>query len=167
MSGSSSLEKLIANVNRLVYAATPSNRYATFFYAQLDFGKRALSYVNAGHNPPIVLQRNNGTSALLRLDVGGPPVGLLPIAQYQSATVELGDEDLIALFTDGISEAMNLNDEEWGEERLIEAIQRSTRREPEAIIEAVFESADEFTGTAPQHDDMTLVILALNGRSQR
>lgn len=165
ISGCSSLERLITNVNRLVYAASPSNRYATFFYAQLDFSRRALSYVNAGHNAPILLQWNNGRPTLLRLDVGGPPVGLLPVAQYQSASVELRGEDLIVLFTDGISEAMNLNDEEWGEERLIEAIQGSMRREPEAMIEAVFRSADEFTGTAPQHDDMTLVVLALNGRT--
>lgn len=109
----------------------------------------------------MILCRESGELRIARLEVGGPPVGLLPQSQYQSAQVELKDGDLIVLFTDGISEAMNIQDEEWGEEKLIEAIKSSDGRPPEAIVESVFGSADEFTGEAPQHDDMTIVVLTV------
>ncbi len=160
LSGFDSLERLMVNVNRLVYAASPSNRYATFFYAHLNASDRLLSYVNAGHNAPMILHEENGELRLARLEVGGPPVGLLPDSEYQTAQIELENGDLIVLFTDGISEAMNMQEEEWGERRLINAIESSDGRKPKAIVEGVFRSADEFTGEAPQHDDMTIVVLA-------
>ena len=165
LSGCDSLERLMVNVNQLVYAASPTNRYATFFYAQLNAGDGSLTYVNAGHNAPIILHEENGALRVARLEVGGPPVGILPHSQYQSAQIEVKDGDLIVLFTDGITETMNMQDEEWGEERLIEAIRSSNGRPPEAIVESVFGSADEFTGEAPQHDDMTIVVLAASDHS--
>jgi len=152
------LETLMANVNRLVYAASPVNRYATFFYAHYEPESRRLSYVNAGHNPPLVIPRANGHS-VTRLDAGGPPVGLLPQAAYVKGQLELSAGDLLVLFTDGISEAMNTRDEEWGEENLIYAVRRAAGAGPSAIVDQVFHDADAFTAGAPQHDDMTIVLL--------
>ncbi len=156
--GCDNLQTLTRNVNQLVYAASPVNRYATFFYAQYDAAQQQLTYVNAGHNAPLLLRCNQEP---VRLDVGGPPVGLLPVSEYQSASVQLRSGDLIILFTDGVSEAMNVDEEEWGEEKLLATLQLNDRRDPEALVEAVFQAADTFAGAAPQHDDMTIVILSV------
>ena len=161
LSGYDSLERLMNNINQLICAASPVNRYATFFYAQLNPNDHLLTYVNAGHNAPMVIHKASGEMQSTRLEVGGPPVGLLPDCQYQSAQVELREGDLIVLFTDGISEAMNMQDEEWGEERLMNALRSSDGHTPNTIVETVFRLADQFTGGAPQHDDMTIVVLAV------
>ncbi len=167
LGGPRSLEELMINVNRLVYAASPLNRYATFFYAQYDPNSRRLAYVNAGHNAPFVIKREDGSFRIIRLEAGGPPVGLLPLAPYESAQAELTNGDLIILFTDGVSEAMNMHDEEWGEERLVEVIQKTDPPDPEAIVQAVFKQADEFAGEAPQHDDMTIVVFSVQNQADK
>src|SRR5262249_788340 len=84
--GPTDLGNLMANLNTLVYESSPSNRYATFFYAQYDPATRNLTYVNAGHNPPIVVRQSK---SILRLEVGGPVVGLLPAFGYAQATIPL------------------------------------------------------------------------------
>jgi sigma-B regulation protein RsbU (phosphoserine phosphatase) len=155
LAGAANMDRLIANVNSLVYAASSVNRYATFFYAEYQPDRRLLTYVNAGHNPPILLRRN---SDVARLEAGGPPVGLLPEASYEGASVEVKPGDLLLLFTDGISEAMNAVDEEWGEERMLCVLKSSSAAKPASIASALFQAAGEFTGSAPQHDDMTVVI---------
>lgn len=87
MTGLTDLAQLMTNVNRLVYDATPPNRYATFFYGQYNRENRLFCYVNAGHNPPFVLRRTkNATVHVIRLDTGGPVVGLFPEAPYQQAS---------------------------------------------------------------------------------
>ena len=158
LNGCDDLEKLMTNLNRLVYAASSSNRYATFFYAQYECASGRLRYVNAGHNPPLVFQAGG---VVKRLDAGGPPVGLLPHASYESAECTLQRGDLAVLFTDGISEAMNGRDEEWGEENLSSSVREAGVRDPRVLIAHVFERADQFVGAAPQHDDMTIVMLAI------
>jgi phosphoserine phosphatase RsbU/P len=155
LAGAPDIDRLIANVNSLVYAASSVNRYATFFYAQYQPERRLLTYVNAGHNPPILLHRNLDVT---RLEAGGPPVGLLPQASYEGASVEIKPGDLLLLFTDGISEAMNAADEEWGEERMLCVLKNSSAAKLASIASTLFYAADEFTGSAPQHDDMTVVI---------
>jgi sigma-B regulation protein RsbU (phosphoserine phosphatase) len=155
LAGAANIDCLMANVNSLVYAASSINRYATFFYAEYQPDRRLLTYVNAGHNPPILLRRD---SDVARLEAGGPPVGLLPEASYEGASVEVKPGDLLLLFTDGMSEAMNVADEEWGEERLLCVLKNSSAAKPASIASALFQAADKFTGSAPQHDDMTVVI---------
>ena len=111
--------ELMERVNSLVYQASSSNRYATLFYAQYDPASRRLSYVNAGHNPPVVLRNRAGSCQVLRLETGGPVIGLLP-HRYERGIFSHEAGDLVVLFTDGVSESMNVRYEEWGEERLIE-----------------------------------------------
>ena len=155
LSGAADIDLLAANVNSLVYAASSVNRYATFFYAQYSPSHRLLTYVNAGHNPPVLLRKH---STVVRLDAGGPPVGLLSAVRYEGASIDIEAGDLLLLFSDGISEAMNEQDEEWGEENMLCALKACSSMEPAGIVKALFEAADAFTGLAPQHDDMTLVV---------
>jgi phosphoserine phosphatase RsbU/P len=153
------LAVVLTNVNRLIYEATPDNRYATFFYGQYRHESRLFTYVNAGHNAPVILRRQSPGAVVIRLETGGPVVGLFRDAQYQQATVPLEPGDIFVGFTDGISEAMNREDEEWGEERLIPAIMECADRPAVEIIPALMRAADRFVDGAPQHDDMTLVVV--------
>lgn len=155
---------LMDKVNRLVYEASASNRYATFFFAAYDPQTRRLECVNAGHNPPLIIRRNpdpDGKHTVIRLEAGGPVVGLLPFAPYVEQSVTLEPGDLVLLYTDGISEAMTLEDEEWGEDRLIEAADCCWDKSAEDILDHLFRDADAFTRGAPQHDDMTMLVLKL------
>ncbi len=153
------LTSLIANLNRLVYESSESNRYATFFYAEFDAVSRTMNYVNAGHNPPMIFRERNGTSEVMRLETGGPVIGLMEGWEYSQGSVELEPGDLFVAYTDGISESMNAADEEWGEERMKNAVLTSPSVGARALIDHMMASADEFVAGAPQHDDMTLIVV--------
>jgi sigma-B regulation protein RsbU (phosphoserine phosphatase) len=154
-----SLAAAVGNINRLVYEASSSNRYATFFYGQYSPAEGRFDYVNAGHNAPMLFHRSSSDDTLVRLEPGGTVVGLLEDAVYVQGSVRLRPGDILVAFTDGISEAMNVDDEEWGEERLLEAIQTGRGDSSQELLEHLFEAATLFAGAAPQHDDMTLVVL--------
>lgn len=145
---------LMTNVNRLVCDASPENRYVTFFYGEFDPVTRRLVYTNGGHNPPLLLRG----SEVLRMEAGGPPVGLFRPARYDQDEVTLEPGDILVLFTDGISEAENPAEEEWGEDALIAAIRSHASESPALMISKILEAADGFVSGAPQHDDMTLVV---------
>jgi phosphoserine phosphatase RsbU/P len=153
------LAALVSNVNRLVYEASSANRYATFFYAQYNPASHQLTYVNAGHNPPMLFQPVNATWQVARLETGGTVVGLMENFPYEQGTVTMPPGSILVAFTDGISEAMNNNDEEWGEDKLMETVQSSTNPDPSQLIARIMQSADAFVNGAKQHDDMTLVVL--------
>jgi phosphoserine phosphatase RsbU/P len=156
ISGPTDLAGLMTNMNRLIFNATPSNRYATFFYAQYQPDSRKLTYVNAGHNPPMVFRG----SEVIRLEEGGPIVGLFRPAEYTQASLHLECGDILVLFTDGISESMNANDDEWGEEALIETVQKKCKGfNASQILDRLMQEAEAFAAGAPQHDDMTVVVL--------
>jgi sigma-B regulation protein RsbU (phosphoserine phosphatase) len=154
-----SLTELVERVNKLVYGASSANRYATFFYAEYEPRDRQLLYVNAGHNPPMIVRCLNSESRLFRLEAGGPPVGLLLNSRYEQNVFTLEPGDIVVLFTDGISESMNSEDEEWGEERLIEVAKNCDGLPAVEIMNRVMEAAQAFAAGAPQHDDMTVVAL--------
>jgi sigma-B regulation protein RsbU (phosphoserine phosphatase) len=153
------LSAVITHVNALIYEASTSSRYATLFYAQYDLQSRQMVYVNAGHNPPL-LMRAGGTVELL--DKGGTVVGLLPRFPYQQGEVTLESGDVLVSFTDGVSEAQNDAHEEWGEERLMQVVRESNGLSAAELIPRIIAAADEFAAGAPQHDDMTLVIARVN-----
>jgi sigma-B regulation protein RsbU (phosphoserine phosphatase) len=145
---------LITNVNRLVFDASPQNRYATFFYAQFDPLTRVLTYTNGGHNAPMLIRG----AEVLRLETGGPPVGLFRPSRYEQAELRLTTGDLLILYTDGISEAENPAEDEWGEDALISAVRTCASAPPAEMIATIMRLADAFASGAPQHDDMTLVV---------
>ena len=158
--GQSDLAGLIADLSGLVYESSAPNRYATFFYAEYDPASRRLVYVNAGHNPPMLLRGGgDGEASVERLDAGGPVIGLLPECFYTQAEVRLEPGDLLVAFTDGVSEAMNAVQEEWGEERLLPVLQDARGEPLGSVIERVMAGADAYVAGAPQHDDMTLVVV--------
>ncbi|HWW23258.1 MAG TPA: SpoIIE family protein phosphatase [Edaphobacter sp.] len=153
------LATLMRHVNRLVYESSTASRYATFFYAELDPQTRVLTYVNAGHNPPVILRGDQ----VIHLEATGTVIGLIPDAPYARAGVLLQSGDVLLCFTDGISEAMTHTDEEWGEDRMIACAQQLISRpdcnaSAQQILDCILEAADTFTAGAPQHDDMTLLV---------
>jgi phosphoserine phosphatase RsbU/P len=148
-------------VNRLVYESSASNRYATFFFATFNTATRELVYVNAGHNAPLLIRRNGDALDVMRLEAGGPVVGLLSYATYEEQRLTLGPGDMLLSYTDGVSEAMTLEQEEWGEDRMLAAAQMLPDGSARDVLEHLFSQADKFTGKAPQYDDMTLLVLKL------
>lgn len=148
------LAAIMQNVNTLGYESSAVNKYATFFYGQFSPESRLLRYVNAGHEPPLIFRGDS----IIGLDTGGPVVGLLQSVQYEQGTLTLEPGDVLVALTDGISEAMNPSDEEWGVENLIGCVRDSGAIASADLIECVMASADAFAAGAKQHDDMTLVV---------
>jgi len=151
------LPELAANMNR--YACTNSQgglRFTTAFLALYDPASRAFDYINAGHNNPI-LRRAGGQ--IERLDVGGLPFGIQPEVQYPSATVTLAPGDWLIIFTDGLVEAVNAHQEEYGETRLLSVIEAGKADAPDAMLKRLMSELDVFVGTTPQHDDVTCMLL--------
>jgi phosphoserine phosphatase RsbU/P len=160
LTNSGDLTQLMSDMNRLIYEASAVNRYATFFFGIFDPAASRFDYANAGHNPPVLLRKSSsGNYERLRLDRGGPVVGLLPKACYEKGSFLLHPGDLLIAYTDGISEAMNSAEEEWGEEAMILAAQQASDGTAEEIVKAIFAATDVFVGKASQHDDMTVLVM--------
>ncbi len=155
------LAAMMEKVNRLVYEASATNRYATFFFATYNMQTRELIYVNAGHNAPFLIRRHGDIFRVERLEAGGPVIGLLPFAAYEEQRCVLGPGDLLLAYTDGISEAMTEHEEEWGEDRMLAAAQTLPEASAQQVLEHLFAEADRFTANAAQFDDMTLLVLKL------
>ncbi|MGP0019758.1 MAG: PP2C family protein-serine/threonine phosphatase [Candidatus Sulfotelmatobacter sp.] len=151
------LPELAANMNR--YACGNSQgglRFTTAFLAEYDPVRRTVDYINAGHNNPI-LRRASGP--IERLDVGGLPFGILPDAKYESATVTLAPGDWLIVFTDGVVEAENSRQQEFGEARLLSAIEAGRSTKPAELLKRLMFELDLFVGNTPQHDDVTCMLL--------
>jgi sigma-B regulation protein RsbU (phosphoserine phosphatase) len=172
MRAGNEIAALMSRVNKALYEASSADRYATFFYAQFDPASRRLTYVNGGHCAPMLFRAGRadaadgapgverlGSKKIERLDAGGPVIGLIPECAYQQAELALAAGDLLVIFTDGISEAMNSALEEWGEERLIATVRSTQGCDASDIITRIMQAADQFAAGAPQHDDMTLIVL--------
>jgi dihydrofolate reductase len=138
LSGTGDLGAKMANVNRLLYDASESDRYATFFYAELACASRTLHYVNGGHNAPAVLRKEDGAWRVFRLGDGGPVIGLLADAVYKEHMLHLLPGDILLAFTDGISEAMNASEDEWGEDRMIAEAKAHAHLNAESCCSACF-----------------------------
>ncbi len=149
---------LLGAVNREVHASSLPNRYATLFYGVFDEATRGLQYVNAGHNPPMVLRRDR---SVLRLESGGPPVGMFPNWTYKEGAVQLDPGDLVLAFTDGVTEAVNPTGEEWGEEGLLRAVAEHDAQSADEMVEGIFRSMDEFS-LGHQTDDATVMVLRVH-----
>jgi phosphoserine phosphatase RsbU/P len=151
------LPELAANMNR--YACTNSQgglRFTTAFLAEYDPVGRTLAYINAGHNNPI-LRRGNGQ--IERLDVGGLPFGIQPDVTYSSATVTLAPGDWLVVFTDGLVEAVNARDEEYGEVRVLTEVESGKSGSPAEMLKRLMAALDLFVLNTPQHDDVTCMLL--------
>lgn len=150
-----SLERLFPAINKLMCSSTAPGKYATFFYTVYDSEKRTLDYVNAGHLPPMIFRANG---EILRLRTGGTVVGMLPDAAYRKDQVQLQQGDVLVIYSDGVSEAMNSLDEEFGEDRLMQIVQPHLHRPAAEIAQAVLSGVESFVAGAVQNDDITLVV---------
>jgi sigma-B regulation protein RsbU (phosphoserine phosphatase) len=151
------LTELVSRMNR--YACSNSQRgrrFTTAFIAEYEPASRRLTYVNAGHNNPI-LRRRSG--AIDRLDAGGVPLGVLEDATYESGERVLEPGDWLAIFTDGVVEAENTQQQEYGEARLIAMLHSGAVTTPEVLLNSILTDLDRFAGNAPQHDDVTCVLM--------
>lgn len=154
-----SLTELVSRMNR--YACTNSQngrRFTTAFIAEFDPASRRLTYVNAGHNDPI-LRRQSGV--IERLGVGGLPLGIMEDVLYQSGEVTLQSGDWLATFTDGVVEAENAFHQEYGEPRFLTMLHSGAMLTPAMLLNTVMIDLDRFVGNAPQHDDITCMLLHL------
>jgi len=150
------LARKIGRLNKAVAANCPDNRFITFFMSVIDPKTGELVYTNAGHNPPVVVRAAGGFETLK--DAGGIILGILPIAVYKEARVTLEPGDVLVLFTDGVTEAADPNDEEYGEERLAALVASMKDRPSEEIVEAIHNAVAAFTQGAPAADDITVVV---------
>ena len=151
------LAELVAGVNR--YACSNSQggvRFTTAFFAELDPATGDVAYVNAGHNVPI-LRKTSGTAE--RLEAGGIPVGIFAESSYQVGTTRLERGDWLVIFTDGIVEAVNGKNEEYGEPELIRVVDRESGAAPAELLRSLLGELDRYVGNTPQHDDMTCLLL--------
>jgi sigma-B regulation protein RsbU (phosphoserine phosphatase) len=151
-----SLEAVARAANKLLFASTPSNRYATAFLLLLDPESGAADFVNCAHNNPLLL-RASGEVELL--DGPGLALGMMAASTQRQAQVELHPGDILAIYTDGVSEALNLEDEEFGTDRLAEVMKRMCNEDAAAIVEGIFQAIEYHVGDAPQHDDITLMVI--------
>jgi len=147
----------IGHANRMIYEDARSNMFVTLFYAILDARTMTLNYVNAGHNPPLLLQ---GTSSSVRLlKAKGIALGVIDEIDLQSVKVDLKPGDVLVLYTDGVTEAINASDEEFGEERLLQVIAENRTRPAQEILDRVLAAITAHAGNQPQFDDITLMVL--------
>lgn len=153
----SSLADLVAGLNGYACAHSLGGlRFTTAFFAELDPATRALSYICAGHNAP-VLRRVAG--AFERLEAGGLPLGISPETQFDSGSTRLERGDLLVIFTDGLIEAVNEKGEEYGEARMLEMLNTVPGESAAETLRFIMQSADSFVGGTRQHDDITCLIL--------
>jgi len=153
---SASVSDCLQRANTMLYHSTSAEKFATLFFGCLDTSSHRFCFANAGHCPPILM---DAAGAARRLTQGGMVLGCLEDSAYSDDAVKLQPGDVLTLFSDGVTEAMNGMDEEFGELRL-EAIIRDNREQPaEALIEAVFRSVCEHAGGRAQADDMTAVVI--------
>ncbi len=149
---------VVTAVNRQLHACSPADRYATLFYGVFDENTRTLQYVNAGHNPAMVI-RSDG--AITWLKAGAPPVGFFADTVYEARAVQLHAGDLILAYTDGIVEANNTAGEEWGGLGLLAAVTCCQTRQPDRIVDTAFAALDEFSD-GNQTDDATILAALVN-----
>jgi phosphoserine phosphatase RsbU/P len=154
------LTDLSAHTNELLYATTPSNKYVTAILLELNPATGRIRFVNAGHTD-CLLMRAGGD--VIWLKATGTPLGLLPGMAYEEQALELGPGDLVALYSDGVTEAQDEQESEYGEERLAEFIRPIAHEPAEAIVEKIFVEIDRFAGSAPQYDDITLFVIKRAG----
>ena len=145
---------LARDLNAQMHALTESNRFATFFWAVFDENARTLTWVNAGHNAPMLLR---ATGALERLRASGPPLGAVGGATYRQATTALSPGDLLIVFTDGVTEAANPSEEEFGEARLEKLLRDNAGSSVGTLCQRIVDAVEAFEAGLPQLDDITVV----------
>lgn len=156
------LAALVTRLNRIIATNCPPNRFITFFIGILDPKTGELTYVNAGHNPPLIAHAGG---AVEKLHATGLILGILPVARYEQGVARMAAGDVLLLFSDGATEAVRPGaDEEFGEDRLARSLNRLRDQSAEAIVQAINHEVEDFTAGAPPADDITLVVAKRLGK---
>jgi len=151
-----SAEAMTVKLNDFVHSSSSSDRFITFFFGELEKASGALSYINAGHNPPILFRHEGGIE---RLESCGFCLGMFPSVRYEEKKTSLRPGDLVLFYTDGITESRNKSKEEFDEHRVIAVLQKHGHRSAQEIMDLVLEELKVFTECTDPADDMTLVIV--------
>ena len=157
-----SLVKTISAVNRYLVDSIPANRFVTLFYAELDPQNGALSFLNAGHNPPLIVH-TGGT--MEQLASGGLPLGIMTNADFREGRTKLYPGDVLVIYSDGVSEATNPSGEEFGPTRLYEVVARNLEASAGGIRDRIESALTKFCQGTPAADDITLVIVKRNAEA--
>ena len=158
------LIEMALTLNSLLYASGTEEKYATFFYSHLNPETDILTTLNAGHNPPLLIKKD-GTYKWLGEEIGGIPLGMFPndmvptIAEYEAENVRLTSGDVVIYYTDGVTETVNIEDEYYEEDRLVEDTKACKDLDAEGIRKYLHDAVMGFQGEADQFDDLTLLIL--------
>jgi serine phosphatase RsbU (regulator of sigma subunit) len=152
----SSLDEVVRSVNQYLADNTPANRFVTLFVAELNPVTGDLKYINAGHNPPLI---GRISGHIEQLSSGGFPLGILPSAEFEVGETQLQPGESLVIYSDGVSEANNIKEEEFGMERLMDVVRRNLTSSAAGLRDKVESALSAFTQTAPANDDITLVIV--------
>lgn len=155
-------EQAAERLNHLLCMKTARERFVSLFWCYYDRDSGRLRYVNAGHLPPLLVRRDSAGTQIFRLDEGGPVLGLLPGVRFRQATINSQPGDLLVVFSDGILEAANEKDEEFGEVGIAASLDRNWGGNPTEICAAVLEDVRQFLGTCAPQDDQTLLVVRLD-----
>ncbi len=156
LAGTAQPRDLVGRLNQFLYESTQPNKYVTLVYAELDPGARRLRYVNAGHIPPFLVRADGSCG---RLTDGGPALGLIEAAPYEAGEVDLGRGDLVAMVTDGATEAVSVDGEEFGDARIEDALRGCAGRSAALALETVVGAVTSWAGPAGCSDDLTVLTL--------
>lgn len=151
-----SLHALIQNLNSYLVNTLITGKFTTLFIGSLALGTGALNYINAGHNPPVLLKENGDHELLTK---GGPLVGMIEDITYISGYTELQDGDMLAVLTDGVTEAMNEEEEEFGDDRFLEIVKRESHLPLLGIMLKIFNALRRHCNGVPYNDDITLLFI--------
>jgi len=147
------------NLNKLLSAVTSRERFASLFWAYYSPNERLVRYVNAGHLAPLLIRRGpDGAFERYRLDVGGPVLGLLPQCTYEQGEVTVRDRDVLVLYSDGLAEATNTSDVQFGEERLLAAVEANWHRPVSDLQDSILDAVTHFRSGHELQDDLTLLV---------
>lgn len=151
-----SVSDAVREINRTVNENVPSGKFVTFFLGRLDPARGHITYVNAGHNPPVLIRADG---ALETLTEGGMVLGMFDSVDYDEGTAELAPGDVLLIFSDGVTESWSEDGEEYGDDRLVELVTKQRRLSAEGLQDAILSDLDRFESGGPATDDRTLIVL--------
>ncbi len=150
------MEKMAAKLNDFVHRSSAINSFITFFFCDLNRKSGEMKFVNAGHNPPIVMDKKGN---IKRLESSGLCLGMFPDVDYETQSVSLAPGDTAVLFTDGITESRNKENKEFEEEKLIRFLKKNIKSSAQELMDKIYAEVGTFTSGVEQMDDMTLVVI--------
>src|SRR4029077_10618507 len=152
--GPGSTAEIVARLNQHLYRSTAPDRFATFFYGVYDAQTRRLEYTNAGHPPPLCISGQQ----VQHLSAGGTVLGLFDNERYESQVIEIAPGSLLIVYSDGLTEAENADEQEFEEQRVLDLALRLGQASAGTVLKNLLEAVDRWTGPAEQTDDVTLIV---------